>query len=204
MYSSKINRRMKEILENKDAIDNPLIKGFLNNDTNFQAFEKAILNPTIENKDRVEILFKEYYKGIRVNAYFTNLIRYYSIDFDKKVRKLKDRYTATLDKPANDNENAPSFKDLITDKTIEDDELIPDNTLREIISDDLLYQALDVLTTFQYQILDLIYVKNLSQIEIAELMNSTPQNISNTHRRSLRKLKKTISERKSYHERIKK
>lgn len=51
-----------------------------------------------------------------------------------------------------------------------------------------LITGLKSLTKKQLIILNLIYIKELKLIEIANLLGTTPQNISNQHRKSLNKL----------------
>ncbi|MEC1739928.1 sigma-70 family RNA polymerase sigma factor [Schinkia azotoformans] len=193
MSLENCNKRVKELLGKNHILENPLVKGFLEDDNYFNIFETSILEPTEENKNKVEEAFKNYYEKIRINAYFNNLIRYYAIDFDKKIRKINNRYTLTLDKPIDGaEEGIVAFKDLIENESIGEESEKSESSLKEEVSNELLFRALAVLTDFQYQILDLIYVKNLTKTQIANLINSTPQNISNTHRRALNKLKKNI------------
>ena len=46
--------------------------------------------------------------------YISNLIRFFSIDFDKKIRKLNQRFLLTLDQPLAEDNNV-SMKDLLMD-----------------------------------------------------------------------------------------
>ncbi|MBD8589757.1 sigma-70 family RNA polymerase sigma factor [Peribacillus simplex] len=185
------SHQVKDLLNKGKIMVNPLLRGFLEDEEYFSLFEKAILDPTEENKDMVEEVFKSHYEKIRLESYLKNLIRYYSIDFDKKVRKIRGRFTLSLDKPIGFFE---SFKDLIVDENAEDFDSEPENkTLRDEVDNELLVQALDVLTESQYKILDLIYIKNLSKSEIANLINSSPQNISQIHNKAIKKLKKSIA-----------
>ena len=162
---------------------NPLIAGFLKDKHHYELYKKAILNPTIENKDKVEDKFKLYYEKVRMNAYIFSLIKYYAIDFDKKVKKINDRYILTLDMPRINDEYIKSSMQFTTKY----------KTLRDELTDETTIRALNSLTDYQYKILDLIYVKRLTNKEIAELVNSTPQNISNIHKNALRKLKLQIN-----------
>lgn len=185
--------KLKEILKKNKITENPLINGFLEDDEYFALFEKAISAPTEENKNKVEEVFKSYYEKIRMNAYFNNLIKYYSIDFDKKVRKINQRFALTLDKPVGAEETEiATLKDFLPGNMVVEETESDDKTLREEISHEILYEALEVLTETQYKILDLIYVKNLTKKEVANLVNSTPQNVSNIHSKAIKKLKNSI------------
>lgn len=134
-------------------------------------------------------MFKLYYEKVRMDAYIFNLIKYYAIDFDKKIKKLNNRYLLSLDKPTIKDEKL-NLIDSIGNSIQFTTEC---KTLRDEITDEIIIRALNSLTDYQYKILDLIYVKNLTQKEIAALVNSSPQNISNIHKKALRKLKLQIN-----------
>ncbi|WP_146553292.1 sigma-70 family RNA polymerase sigma factor [Rummeliibacillus sp. SL167] len=176
-------------IEENDLKKEPLIAGFLKDNRHYELYEKAILNPTIENKNKVEEMFKLYYEKVRMDAYIFNLIKYYAIDFDKKIKKLNNRYLLSLDKPTIKDEKL-NLIDSIGNSIQFTTEC---KTLRDEITDEIIIRALNSLTDYQYKILDLIYVKNLTQKEIAALVNSSPQNISNIHKKALRKLKLQIN-----------
>lgn len=176
-------------IEENDLKKEPLIAGFLKDNRHYELYEKAILNPTIENKNKVEEIFKLYYEKVRMDAYIFNLIKYYAIDFDKKIKKLNNRYLLSLDKPTIKDEKL-NLIDSIGNSIQFTNEC---KTLRDEITDEIIIRALNSLTDYQYKILDLIYVKNLTQKEIAALVNSSPQNISNIHKKALRKLKLQIN-----------
>ncbi|MGE1115670.1 sigma-70 family RNA polymerase sigma factor [Priestia megaterium] len=187
---SKSTDAVTEKLKKNNALKNPLITGFLNNDSNYQAFREAIVFPCKENDEKVEQLFLNHYETVRKKAYFNNLIKYFAIDFDKRIRKLSNRFVLTLDKPMeSDSSEGMTPKDLISE---EYDFKSKEGTLKAEIGNKVLYQTLDILSELQYKILELIYVKNLTNIEIASLMNSSPQNISNIHRKAIKKLKKNL------------
>ncbi|WP_312755428.1 sigma-70 family RNA polymerase sigma factor [Rummeliibacillus suwonensis] len=176
-------------IEENDLKKEPLIAGFLKDNRHYELYEKAILNPTIENKNKVEEMFKLYYEKVRMDAYIFNLIKYYAIDFDKKIKKLNNRYLLSLDKPTIKDEKL-NLIDSIGNSIQFTTEC---KTLRDEITDEIIIRALNSLTDYQYKILDLIYVKNLTQKEITALVNSSPQNISNIHKKALRKLKLQIN-----------
>jgi RNA polymerase sigma factor (sigma-70 family) len=170
--------------------EEPLVKFFLKDPDNYELLKNAVLFPTDENKKKVEDAFSNHQNSIRIQSYFTNLIRYYAIDYDKKTRKGKERYQLTLDKPISKNgEESQTFKDILPDK-IDPFKTETNKTLLTEIANEKLYKALDSLTELQYNILELKYVKQLTNIEVANVLNTTPQNISNIHKKALVKLKK--------------
>ncbi|KYD20096.1 sigma-70 family RNA polymerase sigma factor [Saccharococcus caldoxylosilyticus] len=181
----------KFFTNNKKALENPIVKGFLANKNNYELVVKAIIEPNKTNREKVDQAFTEHYKKIKKIKYINNLIRFFSIDFDKKIRKLNQRFLLTLDQPLTE-DNSLTMKDLLID-TNTSVNVIEQRSLKDQIENERLYQALDVLTQKQVLILEMIYVNNLSLREIANILDSTPQNVSNLHKRALKKLKREIS-----------
>ncbi|NRG29779.1 sigma-70 family RNA polymerase sigma factor [Bacillus circulans] len=169
-----------------------MVKGFLEKEENRKLYAKALVEPTEENKKLVEEAFSQYYDEIRKLSYFSNMIKFMSIDYDKRVRKYSNRFSLTLDQPLQtDNGETTLMKDIIPDPS-------PSNlyegeeTLTSQIANDNLKNALENLTEKQIAIIEMKYVKLLSNIEIAKIINSTPQNVSNILNKTLKKLKKQM------------
>jgi RNA polymerase sigma factor (sigma-70 family) len=193
--SSKMNSNSEKIRQffntNKEALENPIIKGFLADENNYDLVVRAIIEPNKSNREKVDEAFTDHYNKIKKIKYINNLIRFFSIDFDKKIRKLNQRFLLTLDQPFTD-DNSLTMKDLLIDRNTNTDVNEP-CPLKEQIENEKLYQALDVLTQKQVLVLEMIYVNNLSLREIADILDSTPQNVSNLHKKALKKLKKEIT-----------
>ncbi|ANB56973.1 RNA polymerase sigma factor, sigma-70 family protein [Anoxybacillus sp. B7M1] len=179
-------------VDNQKALENPIIKGFLANKNNYKLVVKAIIEPTKANREKVDEAFTKHYNQVKKIKYINNLIRFVSIDYDKKIRKLNQRFLLTLDQPLSDN-NHSTMKDLIIDDNNIDLDDIVKLSLKNQIQNEKLYKSLDVLTQKQALILEMIYVNNLSLREIAKILDSTPQNVSNIHKKALKKLQKEIS-----------
>ncbi|MED3778033.1 sigma-70 family RNA polymerase sigma factor [Geobacillus stearothermophilus] len=175
--------------DNQKALENPIIKGFLANKNNYELVVKAIIEPTKANREKVDEAFTKHYNHIKKIKYINNLIRFVSIDYDKKVRRLNQHFLLTLDQPLSNN-NRSTMKDLIIDDSNVE---LDDMSLKNQIQNEKLYKSLNVLTQKQVLILEMIYVNNLSLHEIAKILGSTPQNVSNIHRKALKKLQKEIS-----------
>ena len=74
----------KFFTNNKKALENPIVKGFLANKNNYELVVKAIIEPNKTNREKVDQAFTEHYKKIKKIKYINNLIRFFSIDFDKR------------------------------------------------------------------------------------------------------------------------
>lgn len=183
---------MEEFLNNnKEAVKNPIIKSFLENEKNYELVKRALTNPTGENKKVIDKLFKEHYLNIKKIAYINNLIHYFPIDYDKKVKKIYKIYNLTLDKQISD-ENNTTFKDLIETNPHYSDQKIFGSRLKNHIENKMLYKSLDKLTEKQLFILEMKYLNNMTIYEIAEVTNTSTQNISNQHNKALKKLKDSL------------
>lgn len=183
------NETIKNLLQKNKIMNKALVLTFLENKDNFNLFEKAIANPTQENRDLVEKAFQEHYEKVRFDFYFTNLIKRAAVDFDKKIRKINERFSLTLDTPTTKGgESGGSIVDLLVD----DNPYNPfeqGSTLNGEITNELLFQALEYLTDSQYKILELLYVKNLTNLKAAKTANVSAQYVSQTQKRALQKLK---------------
>ena len=180
---------------NNEQVNNPIIKSFLSDSNNLYLVQKAILYPTDHNKKLVDESFQSHYINVRKIKYVSNLIYFFSLDFDKKRRRLQNRALLILDKGLSE-EGGTAAKELIEDASVGTKlDHIVDGGLLDNIEDEQLLKSLQKLTVKQLQILEMIYVKELSIKEIAHTLQTTPQNISNLHRKALNKLKTTLNKK---------
>ncbi|KGR83616.1 RNA polymerase sigma factor [Lysinibacillus boronitolerans] len=177
---------------NNEQVNNPIVKSFLSDPQNLYLVQKAILYPTDLNKKLVDESFQSHYINVRKIKYVSNLIYFFSLDFDKKRRRLQKRSLLILDKGLSE-EGETTLKELIEDTRNENglDHLIGGGLL-DNIEDVQLLKSLQKLTVKQLQILEMIYVKELTIKEIAQILKTTPQNISNHHRKALNKLNHSL------------
>ncbi|WP_016993738.1 sigma-70 family RNA polymerase sigma factor [Lysinibacillus boronitolerans] len=177
---------------NNEQVNNPIVKSFLSDPQNLYLVQKAILYPTDLNKKLVDESFQSHYINVRKIKYVSNLIYFFSLDFDKKRRRMQNRSLLILDKGLSE-EGGTTLKELIEDTRNENglDHLIGGGLL-DNIEDVQLLKSLQKLTVKQLQILEMIYVKELSIKEIAQILKTTPQNISNHHRKALNKLNHSL------------
>ncbi|MGE8001439.1 sigma-70 family RNA polymerase sigma factor [Lysinibacillus sp. NPDC093190] len=189
----KDNQKIEEFFyRNNEQVNNPIIKSFLSDSQNLYLVQKAILYPTDINKKLVDDSFQSHYKNVRKTKYVSNLIYFFSLDFDKKRRRLQNRTLLILDKGLSE-KDGKTAKELIegASNDTELDNIVGEGLL-DNIEDEQLLKSLQKLTVKQLQILEMIYVKELSIKEIAQTLQTTPQNISNLHRKALNKLNNTL------------
>ncbi|MEB2280561.1 sigma-70 family RNA polymerase sigma factor [Lysinibacillus xylanilyticus] len=189
----KDNKKIEEFFyKNNEQVNNPIIKSFLSDSQNLYLVQKAILYPTEINRKLVDESFQTHYINVKKTKYVSNLIYFFSLDFDKKRRRLQNRTLLILDKGLSE-KDGKTVKELVEDAST-DTELdnIVGKGLLDNIEDERLLKSLQKLTIKQLQILEMIYVKELSIKEIAQTLQTTPQNISNLHRKALNKLNNSL------------
>ncbi len=196
MGYSSINDKeiLKQFLDkHKLRLDNPLVKGFLKDQTNFELFKTAILVPTKENKELVEKSFSKHCQNVRKIKYIDSLIKFYSIDYDKKIRKNNSRHLLILDTKSNyiSAEEGQLLENRMS-PIMEEDFYQGEIDMKNEITNSKLFMALESLTKKQALILELFYFKKLSIHEIAVTLDSSPQNISNIHRRAILNLRNKL------------
>ncbi|MDZ3957034.1 sigma-70 family RNA polymerase sigma factor [Bacillus thuringiensis] len=193
-----VEGKLKSFFElNRVALEQPIMKDFLSINENRELFFESILDPNNKNNELLDYKFKLFFKRCVIIKYINTLIRIYSIDFDKRVRKNRERYLLILDKPiqSESNDISTTMIDMIkTPESNETSNFVFENRteLKDVIKDPKLYKALNELTEKQYAILELIYIRGFNNKEVATLFNESPQNISNIHKKTLRKLKKSL------------
>ncbi|MGM0940282.1 MAG: sigma-70 family RNA polymerase sigma factor [Bacillota bacterium] len=184
------NDQKKKVIDdffhrNRESLENPIIKSFLKNRENLQLVLTAILDPTKYNMDMVDSVFQLHCVRIKKIKYISNLIYFFSIDFDKRKKREYHRNLLILDKPF-PNDITTSPKDLIIDEQKSD--IAYGDSLLDHIENEQLVMALKKLSQKQLRILEMVYLENRSLKEVAEILQLSPQNTSNHHRKALKKI----------------
>ncbi|MED3801602.1 sigma-70 family RNA polymerase sigma factor [Lysinibacillus xylanilyticus] len=189
----KDNQKIEDFFyRNNEQVNNPIIKSFLSDSQNLYLVQKAILYPTDINRKLVDESFQSHYKNVRKTKYVSNLIYFFSLDFDKKRRRLQNRSLLILDKGLSEKDGKAAIERIEDASNETELDNIVGEGLLDNIEDEQLLKSLQKLTVKQLQILEMIYVKEKSLKEIAQTLQTTPQNISNLHRKALNKLNNTL------------
>jgi RNA polymerase sigma factor (sigma-70 family) len=167
--------------------EQPIIQLFLHDPKGLQIFMDTVDNPTLSNIHHLNEEFQLFYYRARVYKYLCSLIYYFSVDFDKRNRKQKERYPVIFDQSV---EGDFSISDKIgyMDKQLE--KIGETNELSSLVSDEGLHQAFRKLTIKQEQVLTMAFSYGLSNKEIAAYFDETPQNISSIRKQALKKIRK--------------
>lgn len=182
--------------ENKEFLENKIIQSFLQDAKNRELFIEVICNPTEESRKKLDKVFKKFYFNIRFTSFISTALYFNAINFDKRHRKIFSRHPLTLDKSLGDDEGT-SFKDMIVDSNAEIhvEDFLNSGSIEDYIVDPLLYEAVQALSEKQKEVIDLAYVKGLSDTEISKILNKSQQAISKMHKRALQNIYTYITEK---------
>jgi RNA polymerase sigma factor (sigma-70 family) len=174
---TRFNSKYKEVLNEK------LIRNFLKE--NNHLLENYLKAPSKENQQELDNAFKIFYKRVRTIKYISKMIHFYSIDYDKRQRKIQSRYELTFDNPEDGERKVLKS----SEEPVLKNEVTGTYELRDVIQDNKLYEKIINLSEKQYQVLNLIYYHGFSSTEVAEIMNTSIQSISYNHKKALDLLK---------------
>lgn len=178
--------------KHEEQFKNPLFKSFFDIAQNMELLKKIIRDPNEKNKRKLDELFKAHYFKIRFTSYLSKTIYFNAVNYDKKTKLFSERNQLTLDKPVTQGDGTTMI-DIITDhEKMSQDFCIKSPNIEDHITDLMLYRGVEKLTDNQRELLSLLYVYGLTNTEIASILNKTPQAVSRSHKRALKKLKEII------------
>ncbi|HEF1906398.1 TPA: sigma-70 family RNA polymerase sigma factor [Bacillus cereus] len=179
----------------KEKMNEPIVRNFLKDKGNYAIFQDAILNPTHENTHLLNQIFAEYYRKVKIINYISKLVKYYSIDIEKRIHLNKKRNVLTLDASINEEDESSIKMDVLSsseeDLTYESFELASGD-LKEHLNNDFLHKALEVLSDKQIKVLNLIYMNDFTNKQVAEILKESEQTISYNHKAALTKLQEIM------------
>ena len=167
--------------------EQPIIQLFFQNPDHLKLFTDVLESPSSSSLCHLNETFQLFYYRAKVYKYLCSLIYFFSVDFDKRARKQRERYCMILDAPPKENGGLIErigFFDAQLERMGEGQELTTQ------ISDEELIRALRKLTPKQNTVLTMVFSFGLSNKEIASYFHESPQNISSIRKQALKKLRK--------------
>jgi RNA polymerase sigma factor (sigma-70 family) len=165
------------------------VESFMSQPEHQELLKEFLTSPSASAEDCLNEAFKAHYFGIRFTSYVSSSLYFHSVNFDKKIRLHRGRQLLTLDQPLGGDEDG-TFKEMIPDSG--EPVTLPEQSLEDAISDDALLAAFRKLTDRQREILDLAYVKEMSDTEIAKILRVSQQAVSKSHRNALARLREEL------------
>ncbi|WP_155010710.1 sigma-70 family RNA polymerase sigma factor [Priestia megaterium] len=181
----------------KKRLQEPVVSEFLHDSDFYNLFKKAISQPNRRNRDILDKEFRKYYRKVKIVKYISKLIHFYSIDYDKKNSLHKKRYITNLDEPSINlqSDNSTTKIEVLASQTpIEVHSL--DNDFKDVLEEEKIQQAINMLPKKNKEILKYIYIQNLKNKEISKIMNISEQLVSYTHKSSLKKIRNFLKKEK--------
>ena len=167
---------------------NGMIRNFFDDTMNYSLFTKFINSPTIINLEKLDNAFKKYYMEARLVKYFSELIYYHSINYDKEIRKYNQHNLLMFKQDEN---QSNTFMDLLHFYEPDMTELILlyEDQLINHIEDKRLYQIYKKLSIRQRQVLGLYCIHSFSPKEISVILKVSPQFVYKILNKSLKKMR---------------
>ena len=168
---------------NPAVVNSNVFKSFLDIEENKKLYDSYLDEPTNTNADILNERFKFFEKQIVRIAYIKKVIFYESKRFDSKLREHNKKFDLSLD--ATTDESASKTSLVQDENSFIHFELIFENDLESLLSDEMLITLLRRLNTKQKQVLYYRYVLDLTEKEIADIYNVSQQAISKTLHKSI-------------------
>lgn len=165
-----------------------IIQEFLKCPYNKKLFEEYQITKSEEIKRKIDIKFKKYYQNYRILSYLIKVLHYESKHFDQKMRTYKSRYQLILTSDLENLDFSPVYFEKSYSDAIEFSKDIADH-----ISDDKLFNCFKALTDRQKEILSLVYVRQMTDKEIAQYLGISQQAVQKTRKNVIKKIRKGIS-----------
>lgn len=183
--------------ENKDFLENSVVKSFLTEEENQKLLVQVICEPTEENKKLLDNEFKKFYFDIRFTSYISTVLYFNAINFDKRYRKMLNRQPLTVDQPIKNDSSNTSFNAMLVDAEteIQVEDILRSDNIEDYITNPVLYEAIQSLTEKQKEVISLAYVKGLTDTEISKVLNKSQQAVSKIHKAALRNICKFIKDK---------
>lgn len=165
-----------------------IIQEFLKCPSNRKLFEEYKTTNSEELRLLIDSNFKKYYQNFRTLSYLVKVLHYESKHYDRKLRAHRDRNQLTLTTNLDNSNLIPIYHEKPYSDPINLSEDIVDH-----ISCDNLFNCLRKLTDRQKEILSLVYVKQMTDKEIAQYLGISQQAVSKTRKKVINHIRKELT-----------
>jgi RNA polymerase sigma factor (sigma-70 family) len=171
-----------------ETVQNRLFNAFIRSEKGEQLLKMYLSQPSNENLERLDEAFKIYYLKIKTFSYFSKTISFEAKHFDKKRRKIADRFLVILDSPIDEEENI-TMKDMIADYSQYVSNISLENW-EDNITNEVIRNSIKVLTKRQKEVIKYSFFQNMRDKEIADKLGISQQAVSKTKKLALNKLRR--------------
>ncbi|AKG04104.1 hypothetical protein AAV35_004435 [Salimicrobium jeotgali] len=185
------NRSIEEFRKNNPTfMQQPIVRAFLQEERHLNLLQKHL-----QGDHQASILldekFRHYFYRAKIVSYLSNLIHYFSIDYDKRKNVDAQRFPLILNKPLDNNQEGDNqqLSEVLGGEEVPYDELVEEN-LEDVFTNPTLSKAVRKLTRKQKHVLSLFFIHELNNKEIAAYLGDSEQNVSNLKTRALQNIEK--------------
>ncbi|MBD8591430.1 sigma-70 family RNA polymerase sigma factor [Peribacillus simplex] len=191
------NIKIETLKYNVSKFENDrLFQEFLSDGNNKAEFFSMLDEPTEEKALVLDQKFREFFRQKKILNYLYGMIKRFAVDYDKRVRRRNTNYILILDKQveSGDDFNKNTLIDLIpsTAKTPLEETLVNEDLL--FLENEELRILFANLKQKQKDILKMYYSDGLTNKEIGQRFNKSPQYIQYWHKKSIQQLYKSLTE----------
>jgi RNA polymerase sigma factor (sigma-70 family) len=173
---------------------NPLLQRFMQIPENRDLFCNVMLRQ--EEADRVELerRFAEFYYEMRFLGFVRKHIHYEALHVLRKVRKQKNCESLLLNSPISEDGKGIERIETIPDPRVSVENEVIDRALdlEDLAADLQLHEALAELTERQQLVLDLLYVKQMTEQEAASVLGVSQQSVNKLKKYSLNRIRRRL------------
>ncbi|MDG4657782.1 sigma-70 family RNA polymerase sigma factor [Ectobacillus antri] len=189
LYTSRLQKVQQK---QRKLFKHAVMREFLKIGRNATLLERFMQDPNQKHMEQLEASFRDFYYEVRITNYLNGMSRRMAIDYDKKLKKHKERFQLIIDQPT---DAALSLADVLA----ADIETPLDTVMAkeqqyffENVQNPKLQRAFTSikLQEKQKQLLELRFNQQLTNKEIARRFGQTEQNISYWLKKTLTQIKK--------------
>ncbi|WP_099305763.1 sigma-70 family RNA polymerase sigma factor [Bacillus sp. Marseille-P3800] len=185
----KIDKKnIQFLIANFEKINNPIMIRFLNEEENLLLVKRFIDNPIEENMQVLDEEFRFYFYKVKLVHYMTKLVENYVYDSKKRYSRFHNRNVLILDDERENSDSSLHDYLLLKSNTLVNNQINECLSLLDCIEDKYLHNLLTKLKQKHLKILDLFYIYDMKNHEIAQFFGDSPQYISTTHRGIIKRL----------------
>jgi len=157
-----------------------IIDEFLSYANHQKLYDEYLNTQSEELKAQLDKEFKKFYQNIRILSYVIKMLHYESKRLDKKEREYRRKNELSLD-PYTENYQIP-YVELVNET----------NDISEVITSEKLFLCIQNLSQRQKDILSLVYIKQLTDKEIARELQISQQAVSKSRKKILEIIRKEL------------
>ncbi|HEU4965180.1 MAG TPA: sigma-70 family RNA polymerase sigma factor [Bacilli bacterium] len=177
-----------------NELRNPLLQRFLQEEDNRRLYQQVVSEEREEDRRELERRFAEHYFEMRFLGYVRKHIHYEALHLLRKSRDRRRIESLLLNADAYGDEGGVERLEQVEDESVRLEEQVVERTeeLADLTGHGPLHRALFELTVKQRLVLDLLYVRQMTEQEAGDRLGVSQQAVNKIKRQSLHRLRKRL------------